>query len=61
MTPPHERFEETLRALINGEREVEWDFSEFIGHADVVRQLVEVAPDEIREDLHPYHELARIG
>ena len=28
---PHERFAETLRALIAGEREVQWDFNEFQG------------------------------
>ncbi|MDP6978657.1 MAG: hypothetical protein QF570_08655 [Myxococcota bacterium] len=54
---PHEAFEKRLRELINGEREVEWDFNEFVGHADVVRQLVEVAPDEIREDLEFLHKL----
>jgi hypothetical protein len=51
------RFERTLRELIDGEREVEWGFNEFIGHADVLRQLLEVAPDEIRDDLRFLHDL----
>ncbi|MCP4039092.1 MAG: hypothetical protein GY733_19290 [bacterium] len=54
---PHERFEQRLRELINGERQVEWGFNEFVGHADVVRQLLDVAPDEIRDDLEFLHTL----
>jgi len=53
----HERFERRLRALIDGEREVEWGFNEFVGHADVLRQLLDVAPDEIRDDLGFLHQL----
>jgi hypothetical protein len=51
------QFEKTLRALIAGEREIEHGFNEFIGHADVVRQLLEVAPDAIRDDLQFLHDL----
>ena len=47
----HERFRDTLERMIAGELEVEWGHNEFIGHTDVVRQLLEVAPDVIREDL----------
>jgi hypothetical protein len=46
-----ERFEQTLRELIAGERPIANDFNDYVGHADVVRQLLEVAPDAIREDL----------
>ncbi len=52
-----EQFEQTLRKLINGELSVEWGFNEFVGHADVVRQLLEVAPEEIRADLEFLHKL----
>ena len=53
----HELFEQTLRKMIAGELSVKWDFNEFVGHADVVRQLLEVAPDEIRDDLDFLHTL----
>ena len=53
----HERFEQTLRKLIDGELPVKSEFNEFVGHADVVRQLLEVAPDEIRDDLAFLHTL----
>ncbi|MDE0910641.1 MAG: hypothetical protein OSB60_09265 [Myxococcota bacterium] len=53
----HELFEQTLRKMIAGELPVKWDFNEFVGHADVVRQLLEVAPDEIRDDLAFLHTL----
>ena len=39
----HERFKDTLERMIAGELEVEWGHNEFIGHTDVVRQLLEVA------------------
>ena len=51
------RFAETLRALIAGERPIADDRNELVGHADVVRQLLEVAPDAIRGDLGFLHEL----
>ncbi len=57
MSQDDEKFERTLRQLIAGELPIEWDFNEFVGHADVVRQLLEVAPDAIREDLRFLHEL----
>ncbi len=53
----HERFEQTLRKLINGELEVKTDYNDFVGQADVLRILLEVAPDEIREDLQFLHKL----
>ena len=53
----HSRFEKTLRQLIAGELPVAHDRNEFVGHADVVRQLLEVAPGEIRDDLAFLHEL----
>ncbi|MBW2384711.1 MAG: hypothetical protein JRG92_13830 [Deltaproteobacteria bacterium] len=52
-----ERFEQTLRALIAGELPVKSDYNEFVGHADAVRQLLDVAPDEIRDDLQFLHDL----
>ena len=54
---PHEQFDQTLRKLIAGELTIKSEFNEFIGHADVVRQLLEVAPDEIRDDLAFLHDL----
>lgn len=57
----HERFKETLERMIAGELEVEWGHNEFIGHTDVARQLLEVAPDEIREDLQFLHDLMAEG
>jgi hypothetical protein len=53
----HAAFEERLRQLIAGERAIEDDRNEFVGHADVVRQLLEVAPDEIEGDLQHLHDL----
>ncbi|MFP6656487.1 MAG: hypothetical protein VCB25_12755 [Myxococcota bacterium] len=53
----HERFEKTLRDMIDGKLEVQHDRNEFVGHADVVRQLLEVAPEEIRADLNYLHDL----
>lgn len=54
---PHEQFDQTLRKLIAGELTIKSEFNEFVGHADVVRQLLEVAPDEIRDDLAFLHDL----
>jgi hypothetical protein len=51
------RFEKTLKQMIAGELPVEWDYNEFVGHADVLRQLLEVAPDAIRDDLQFLHDL----
>jgi hypothetical protein len=53
----HETFERTLRQLIAGELPVKYDFNDFVGHADTLRQLLEVAPDEIREPLQSLHDL----
>ena len=50
-------FERTLRQLIAGERPIKTDFNEYVGHADVVRQLLEVAPDAIRDDLQYLYDL----
>lgn len=50
-------FERTLRHLIAGELPVKDDYNEFVGQADVLRQLLEVAPDEIRDDLAFLHDL----
>lgn len=50
-------FEKTLKQMIAGELPVKWDYNEFVGHADVVRQLLEVAPDAIRDDLQFLHDL----
>jgi hypothetical protein len=53
----HERFERTLRQLIAGELPIEHDRNEYVGHADVVRQLLAVAPAAIRDDLGYLHDL----
>ena len=53
----HEQFEQTLRKLIAGELTIQSEFNEFVGHADVVRQLLDVAPDEIRDDLQFLHDV----
>lgn len=50
-------FGERLRQMIAGELPVADDFNEFVGHADVLRQLLDVAPDEIRDDLGFLHDL----
>lgn len=50
-------FERTLRALIAGELPIAHGWNEFVGHADVVRQLLAVAPDAIRDDLDALHDL----
>jgi len=52
-----DRFERTLRQLIAGGLPIKHDFNEYVGHADVLRQLLEVAPDEIRDDLGHLHDL----
>jgi len=53
----HAAFERVLRGLIQGEVPVAHDFNEFVGHADVCRQLLEVAPGEIEADLRFLHDL----
>jgi hypothetical protein len=53
----HSSFERTLRKLIEGELPIQNDFNEYVGHADAVRQLLEVAPDAVRDDLRFLHEL----
>ena len=57
----HQRFREKLNQMIAGDLEIEWGHNEFIGHTDVVRQLLEVAPDVIREDLQFLHDLMAVG
>jgi hypothetical protein len=52
-----EAFRETLLRLLDGELEIEHGHNEFIGHADTVRRLLEVAPDEIRPDLQALYDL----
>jgi len=52
-----EDFEERLRRLIAGEIAIAEDENEFVGHAQVVGLLLEVAPEEIRHDLAFLHEL----
>jgi hypothetical protein len=47
----NDNFVRTLEQLIAGELPIDGDFNEYVGHADVVRRLVEVAPEAIREDL----------
>ncbi len=56
MSNPQE-FKQTLRKLIAGELPVKCEYNEFVGHADVLRQLLEVAPGEIRDDLEFLHTL----
>jgi hypothetical protein len=50
-------FEQRLRALIAGEIEIKGGFNEFVGHAEVLSLLLEVAPDTIRDDLQFLHDL----
>lgn len=52
-----EQFRETWRRLLAGELEIAHGYNEFIGHADTVRQLLEVAPVEIRVDLQALYDL----
>ena len=52
-----EEFGARLRQLINGERPIEYDYNEFVGHADILSQLLEVVPAEIEEDLQFLHDL----
>ena len=50
-------FKNTWQRLLAGELEIDHGYNEFIGHADSVRQLLEVAPVEIRQDLQDLYEL----
>lgn len=50
-------FERTLRALIAGELPIPDDRNEFVGHAEVVGRLLEVAPKPVRDDLAYLHQL----
>ena len=52
-----QEFGERLRQMIAGQLPVKDDYNEFVGHADVLRQLLEVAPDAIRADLQFLHDL----
>ena len=47
----YEAFRDRLEKLTRGELPVDQDWNEFVGHSHVIRQLLEVAPDEIREDM----------
>lgn len=53
----HEQFEQRLRALIAGEIEIKGDFNEYVGHAEMLSLLLEVAPDEVRDDLQFLYDL----
>ena len=46
-----------LKQMMAGDLAIAEDYNEFVGHADVLSQLLEVAPDEIREDLTFLHDL----
>lgn len=50
-------FAERVRALIAGEIPVTVAHNEFVGHAEVLSALLEVAPDAIRDDLAFLHDL----
>ena len=50
-------FEARLRALLAGEIEIKGGFNEYVGHAEVLGLLLEVAPEAIREDLEFLHDL----
>jgi len=50
-------FKEVLQGLWAGTRPIEHGYNEFIGHADTVRQLLEVAPDPVRADLQALYDL----
>ncbi len=50
-------FSSVLRELIDGDLTIDNDFNELIGHADVVRRLLEAAPASIRSDLETLHGL----
>ena len=53
----HEIFEQRLKALIAGEIEIKGDLNEYVGHAEVLGLLLEVAPDEVRDDLQFLYDL----
>jgi hypothetical protein len=50
-------FEQTLRKLIAGDLSIEDEANEFAGHTEILRILLDVAPDEIRGDLQTLHDL----
>ena len=50
-------FEQRLRALLAGEIEIKGGFNEFVGHAEVLEVLLEVAPETVRKDLQFLHDL----
>jgi hypothetical protein len=50
-------FEARLRALIAGEIEIKGGFNEYVGHAEVLDLLLEVAPDGVRKDLQSLRDL----
>ncbi|MBA6413355.1 hypothetical protein H2508_09560 [Parahaliea sp. F7430] len=52
-----EAFKDTWQRLLAGELEIEHGHNEFIGHADTVRQLLEVAPEPVKADLQALYEL----
>ncbi len=57
----NELFKETLFKLQKGEITVKHDYNEFVGQADVIKQLLDVAPSEIKEDLTFLHDLMAEG
>ena len=52
-----ENFKSTYQALLAGELSIAHGSNEFIGHADVVRQLLAVAPEPIKADFQFLYDL----
>lgn len=52
-----ESFKTVYEQLLAGEREIVHGTNEFIGHADVVKQLLDVAPQKIKSDFQFLHDL----
>ncbi len=52
-----EAFRDTWRSLLAGELHIEHGHNEFIGHADTVRQLLDVAPEPIKADFQALYDL----
>ncbi|RLQ20489.1 hypothetical protein DWB85_17210 [Seongchinamella sediminis] len=53
----NEGFCERLQQLLDGQLPIAHGHNEFIGHADTIRQLLEVAPAAIRDDLQALYDL----
>ncbi|CAH0993366.1 hypothetical protein SIN8267_03514 [Sinobacterium norvegicum] len=54
---PQSQFSQRLKALQDGEIAIKHDYNEFVGHADVIAQLLEVAPAAIKDDLQALYDL----